>query len=111
MKPAAPTPEDVAAVTQALARTDRRWIKGRELARLAGVPGRKIRLVAQHTGEIISGQQGYCLTERATWGELSQSRRDLESRARQMVERGQKQLRVYFDRVGAPTATTKDLPL
>jgi hypothetical protein len=63
------------------------WIGRRLLATIARVPERSIRLFAEQTGEVISSQRGYKLKSRATDVEMVESARDLESRARHLLDR------------------------
>lgn len=76
---------DIDRVLRALAHGQ--WMKGREVTRLHGIPFRKIRAVAEQTGEIISGQKGYKLTRYATPEERNACIADLESRANHMRAR------------------------
>lgn len=64
-----------------------RWVKGRKLCAQTGVAYRLIRAIAQETGEIISSQQGYKLTEHATPEELAAAHADLVSRATKIHRR------------------------
>lgn len=79
-----PSPADVHQVKQALA--SGRWIKSRYLVSL-GIEKRKIRAVAQATGDVISGQQGYKLTSCASHQEIETAVADLRSRSNQIAAR------------------------
>ena len=81
-------PEDATRLKQVLACG--RWIKGRELVSRFGFNHRIIRAIAEETGEIISGQQGYKLASLATDDELKRALADLESRANHIMARAGK---------------------
>lgn len=79
------TEEQTTRILRALA--PGRWIKGKDLARLAGVSPRLIRAVAEETGKVISSQDGYKLTALATDEEIQAARHDLYSRASHIRQR------------------------
>ena len=79
------TPDDIFRVMAAL--QGGFWRKGRHIVLLDRIPARKIRAVAECTGDIISGQQGYKLLSAATPDEISAAIADLRSRARHIDNR------------------------
>lgn len=66
------------------------WLKGREISKRFGIPGRLIRAVAEQTGEIISGQRGYRLVKFASAEEIRECIADLRSRAWHLEQRAAK---------------------
>lgn len=67
-----------------------KWIKGRQIAKYFKIPNRKIRAVAEATGDIISGPKGYRLAAEATDEEIRHAYNDLMSRSRRIAERAQR---------------------
>ena len=63
------------------------WIKGRDISMRYGIPYRNIRAVAEKTGDVISGQNGYRLASHATTAEIHRAIADLRSRSNRIAER------------------------
>jgi hypothetical protein len=64
-----------------------RWVTRREMASLADLNDRECRLARQHSkGKILSGQNGYKLTECATRNEIVRAAATLESQAKIMLD-------------------------
>lgn len=87
-------PDDIEAVKNALKWGF--WMKGRVIRQHYGITTRKVRAVAEATGDIISSQAGYKLASAATEEELRIAIADLESRARHMLDRAAKH-QYYLD--------------
>ena len=55
------------------------WIKGRDISKRYGIPYRNIRAVAEKTGDVISGQNGYRLASHATTAAESTERSQISA--------------------------------
>lgn len=66
------------------------WIKGRDISKRYGIPYRNIRAVAEKTGDVISGQNGYRLASHATTAEIRRAIADLRSRSSRIADRALK---------------------
>jgi hypothetical protein len=78
---------DLDAVTRVLMQTRVRWLKAPELAEASGVADRVIRNMAEFTGRFVSGNDGYCILERAEPGEIAHHINSLRSRAKHILAR------------------------
>lgn len=66
------------------------WVKGDRLAHETGVNRRLIRAMAEETGCLISGQNGYKRTDLGTADELEHALNDYRSRANKLNARAGK---------------------
>lgn len=78
----------------------RGWVTCRTIQKEAGITDRAVRNLAHHSkGQIISGQQGYKLTQEATIEEIQRASNWLRSQANEMRSRALQIDRVYHSRV------------
>ena len=72
------------------------WLKGREIEARSRIPTRLIRAVAEDTGQVISGPNGYKLIACASNEEIELAIADLESRIKHLQARADRH-RAYLN--------------
>jgi len=93
VRPGDEAQRDVRRTLKQFADLGKRWISGKELAETIGwgdteASRRKLRGVAEQSrGQILSGNDGYCLLSRATIDEVHHAAARLRSQGRKMLAR------------------------
>jgi len=70
--------------------SDGEWHKSGEIEQYAAVKARTVRLVAEKTGKLVGGNQGYKRTDLANPDEIWHARNSLKSRARKLLNRAKR---------------------
>ena len=69
---------------------DGEWHKAEEIKKYAVVDPRVVRIIAEKTGQLIGGAQGYKRTDMADPEEIWHARNSLRSRARKLLKRAKR---------------------
>lgn len=97
-KPTVPDSRDMENALESFTTQQHPWITAKELRGLTGWTDRAMREMAEHSnGNIISGQNGYCLFRHASGEERHHAGAWMISQGRKMVKRGIRIMRKCYE--------------